>query len=831
MRIVHRSRTVNVGQAPKKGTLAMQWREMGREVGMRVGMFLFLIILAMTPVRSAFAETETVTVNIPSQELSTALTALAAQTNLQVLYASELANGRTTAGVAGTMTPQEATRQLLEGTGLQFTFTDAKTVTLQSTAPAGAVVGGTAIAAEATTSKPIKVPEVVVKDVRQRDNDTQSYVAEEASTTTRTDTPLIQVPQSVEVVTQKVIQDQRAIRLEQALRNVSGVAFGQSDSGELATDVAFCRGFPCSYFKNYLRNENGEQASTFRDIANIQRLEVLKGPASVLYGRGEPGGIINILTKQPQAERYNSFEQIFGSYNYYRTMIDSTGPLDKDGKFLYRISGAYENKESFRDIVNGQRYFIAPVFTWLAGNNTTVTFEGEYLHHRQTFDNGFPAIGAGVAPLPRSRFLGEPFNLSHTEEGRVTLTVAHRFSDSWRIESRFRADETTVFGRVVFSDTVLPDNRTLTRNLFLLAPDSSSYYWRNDLIGKVSTGSINHQLLTGVEVGRQSTSLDFAFAPFGPIDIFAPVYNQTLVPDLPLTRASRVFANSVGWYVQDEVALLDNLRVLIGARGDYFYQNANVANVVTKSEDFAFSPRIGVNYQVIPQMALYTNVTRSFQPVFNPFTAANNIFKPTTATQYEAGIKTDIVPGRLTSTLAIYRILKEDALAAGSTPFTFVQTGAQRSQGVEFDLRAQFLPGWNVIATYAYTDARVVADTTIPIGNRLPLIARNTGSLWTTYDFREGSLQGFGVGGGMVAVGERAGDINNSFELPGYVRADAALYYRKPEIFPRTNLIAQLNFQNLLNQEYLYGGFGNRSVAGLPGAPLSVFGSVKLEFF
>ena len=189
--------------AYEKGTVAMRWREMGREVGVGIGMVLLMTILALLSARSASAQTEMVTVNIPPQELSTALTALAEQANLQVLYASELASGRTTAGVTGTMTPQEATRQLLEGTGLQFTFTDAKTVTLQSALPAGAAVGGAPIMAEEAKPKPVKVPEIVVKDVRQRDNDTQSYVAEEASTATRTDTPIIQVPQSIGVVTQR----------------------------------------------------------------------------------------------------------------------------------------------------------------------------------------------------------------------------------------------------------------------------------------------------------------------------------------------------------------------------------------------------------------------------------------------------------------------------------------------------------------------------------------------------------------------------------------------------------------------------------------------------
>lgn len=166
-----------------------------------------------------------------------------------------------------------------------------------------------------------------------------------------------------------------------------------------------------------------------------------------------------------------------------------------------------------------------------------------------------------------------------------------------------------------------------------------------------------------------------------------------------------------------------------------------------------------------------------------------------------------------------------------TNPLFFVQTGAQRSQGIEFDLTAQLMPGWKVIATYAYTDARIAADTTVPVGNRLPLVARHTGSFWTTYDFQHGLLKGFGAGVGLFAVGERAGDLDNSFELPGYVRADAALYYRKPEIFPHTNLIAQLNIRNLLDQDYFYSGGQGRASAAFPGAPLTFLGSLKLEFF
>lgn len=780
--------------------------------------------------------------NIPAQSLTSALNDFAAKTGFQVSYNADLATGLSSPGVVGINTPEEALRTLLSGTGLGFRFANADTVTLERTPVAPVPPAAAPPQSEAPPSsngataraqdgqKPVKVPEVVVKDVRERD-DANTYVAEEASTATRTDTPLIQVPQSVGVVTRQVMDDQKAVRIEQVLRNISGMALGDIGQSGIAADVAYCRGFPCGYFKNYLRNDDQNQALTFRDIANIQRIEVLKGPASVLYGRSEPGGIINILTKQPLPDRYASIDQIVGSYNYYRTMIDATGPLNKSKTLLFRINGAYENTESFRDVVRGQRYFVAPVFTWKAGNNTTITIEGEYIRDHRTPDSGIPAIGQGLVPVPISRFLGEPFDTLRIEEGRAGLTVEHRFNNDWRIESRFRADRSVATAYRTFPLAVLPNNQSVARFFFDQLAPVSSYYWRNDLIGKLTTGSVTHALLTGVEAGRQYASYDQAAVPFDTFSIFTPVYGQTAGPTLDRTPFSRSFANALGGYVQDQISLLDNLHVLIGARGDYFYQHSNVVGADTTAENYAFSPRIGVTYQPLAPVAVYANVTRSFVPNFGPFTTARNQFKPTTGTQYEAGIKTELVPGRLTSTLALYRILKQDVLAADPTnPLFFVQTGAQRSQGVEFDLTAQLLTGWKVIATYAYTDARIAADTTIPIGNRVPLIGRHTGSFWTTYDFQGGFLQGFGVGAGLFAVGERAGDLNNTFKLPGYVRTDTALYYRKPEIFAHTNLIAQLNIQNLLDQEYFYSGGQSRAAAAFPGAPLTFLGSLKLEF-
>lgn len=784
-------------------------------------MLFFNVLLLAFPV---FAEERDF--NIPAQPLNQALIEFATQAGVSVNADPELLAGRQSSGLAGRHTEETALEQLLNGTGLRSNRTGANTFSILPALPTPPPPP------TPRSDRPVKVPEIVVKDVRERDDDAQSYVAEESSTATRTDTPLIQVPQSVGVVTQKIMQDQRAIRVEQALRNVSGVALGDVGQSGIAADVAYCRGFPCGYFKNYLRNEDQNQVLTFRDIASLQRIEVLKGPASVLYGRSQPGGIVNLITKQPQAERYASIDQIVGSYNYYRTMIDVTGPLNESKTLLFRINGAYENTESFRDFVRGQRYFVAPVFAWNAGNHTSITIDGEYIRDRRTPDFGLPAIGRGIAPIPENRFLGERFDTFAIEEWRAGLAVEHRFNSNWHIESRFRADHSTATAYRTVGIALLGGNQTLSRFFFDQLAPVSSYYWRNDLIGKFSTGSIGHNLLAGVEVGRQYASYEQAAVPFSTISIFNPVYGQTAGPVLQRTPFSDSFANALGGYVQDQISVLDNLHVLVGARGDYFYQHSTVAGADSSAENYAFSPRIGVTYLPIPQVSLYANVTQSFIPNFGPFTVARNQFDPSMGTQYEAGVKTDIVPGRLTSTVAIYRILKTNVLAADPTnPLFFVQTGAQRSQGVEFDITAQLAPGWKVIATYAYTDMRIAADTTIPVGNRVPLVARHTGSFWTTYDFQAEPLKGFGIGGGIFAAGERAGDLGNTFELPGYVRTDAALYYRKPEIFPHTNLIAQLNVQNLLNQDYFYSGGGGRASAGFPGAPLTFLGSVKLEFY
>jgi iron complex outermembrane receptor protein len=410
--------------------------------------------------------------------------------------------------------------------------------------------------------------------------------------------------------------------------------------------------------------------------------------------------------------------------------------------------------------------------------------------------------------------------------------LTQRFNDDWHLESRFRAEQARDDALFAFTKGVAANNITATRTLEAFQTDVGSYYWRNDLIGRAVMSNMKHTILTGVELGRQTYSNQIGQTAFTSINMYNPVYGIGTVPvTLPITTLVHSFANAAGGYVQDQVDLFDKLHVLVGARGDYFFQHTNSLGVNTKAENYGFSPRIGVTYQPIEPLAVYANVTRSFVPVFGVSGAATNNFIPQTATGYEAGIKTDIVPGRLMSTLAIYRLLINNALVTDpSNPTLSLQVGKQRSQGVEYDLTAQLTAGWKVITTYAYTDARDVEDTTFPVGNRLPNIPRNMGKVWSTYDFQGGPLKGFGVGGGVLAIGKRAGDLQNDFYLPSFTRLDMALYYRRPEVFTRTNLTAQLNVQNLLDTQYFLNGGGGRGFGANPGSPLAFMGSVKLEF-
>jgi iron complex outermembrane recepter protein len=682
-------------------------------------------------------------------------------------------------------------------------------------------------ASEATESEEDEI-EVVVT------GEQQGYRVPNATTATKTDTPLRDIPANIQVIPRQLLQDQGATRIGEAVRNVSGVNFSTSFGNRNSNFNV--RGFTASQFRNgFLESTSSSffNKRTEAETADLEQIEVLKGPASVLFGQGDPGGIINLVPKKPLFNPFYEATFTAGSYSFYRPTIDLTGPLSEDGTVAYRLNLAYENAGSFRDFINTERFFIAPTLTWKINPNTSLTLEASYLQDQRTFDRGTIVLNGSDRPadLPFNRAFFDPANsVSTFDETRVYFYLDHKFDESlkWRSAFRFtKSFESGLTGGASQADELLPDNRTLVISNYTGDQYYETYTFQNDLTWKFNTGSIAHTLLFGLELAKQTGVFSRnAFATGGLLDIFNPDYNAirytdfTTQPEFDGISESRIF----GIYLQDQIALFDNLKLIIGGRFDT-YTNTQTYRDPTFNSDAeaqAFSPRLGIVYQPTKDISLYASYTQSFNPVSGR-SESGTPFLPERGTQYEIGLKADLFDGRLSTTLSAYDITKSNVLTADpNNPNFSIQIGEQKGRGIDFDIVGKIMPGWDLIASYAYTDARISKDNSFPVENRLNNVPKNTASLFTTYRIQEGDLKGLGFGAGVFYVDSRAGDLENSFTIPSYTRVDAALYYEKE------NFRAALNFKNLFNARYFDGAQNRLSV--IPGAPFTVQATVSWKF-
>ncbi|MEH2286251.1 TonB-dependent siderophore receptor [Nostoc sp.] len=647
------------------------------------------------------------------------------------------------------------------------------------------------------------------------------YNVPDSSTATRTDTPLRDIPQSIQVIPQQVIKDQQITRISDATRNVSGVS-PLSGYGGFSDDYTI-RGFTNS---NLLRN--GFTTSNFFTYgANVERVEVLKGPSSVLYGQVEPGGVINFVTKQPLSSPYYAAELTAGSFSFYRGTIDLSGPLTTDKKLLYRLNVAYENSGSFRDFYHQDIFSVSPVITYKPSENTTLSFEYEYGKRRGSFDRGLPPSSVFLT-LPISRFLGEPSDFLNIDFQRGTATVDHRFSENLQLRSSFSVQST--FDNNIYTQAGTdfePDGRSVLRGNIIVNRNrrNEDYSWQTDLIGKFNTGSIAHQLLLGLEL-RRNTDINpnFFGGDIASIDIFNPVYGARPTG----TVVQRVFGTRIsttGIYLQDQVTLLSNLKLLVGGRYDFVFSDnsAKIGDENSTNSNFydsAFSPRVGLVYQPIEPISLYASYSRSFVPN-NATTFSGVSLEPSRGTQYEVGIKSEFFDQRLSATLAAYDITKTNipTTDANHTDFS-IAIGEVKSRGIELDVAGEILPGWKIIASGYLNDAFVSEDNDPTIkGQRLVNTAYNGATLWTTYEIQQGSLKGLQFGGGIFFVGSRIANQSDPFTVSSYLRTDAAISYK------HDNWRAALNFKNIFDVKY----YDTQGYFVVPQAPLTVLGTISFE--
>ncbi|WP_193198026.1 TonB-dependent siderophore receptor [Nostoc sp. MG11] len=655
------------------------------------------------------------------------------------------------------------------------------------------------------------------------------YRIPDASTATKTDTPIRDIPQSIQVIPREVLQDQGIIRVNDALQNVSGANNAGYYQG--FSEYLSLRGFGADTYRDGIRSY--QNYGGFLETADIERIEVLKGPASVLFGDAQPGGLVNLVSKQPLNQPFYSFEGTVGSFSTYRGAIDLSGPINQQQTVLYRFNAFYENAGSFRDFVNSDRLFFAPKLQLALSPNTTLTLDGVRLDETRTADDGLVAIGNRPANLPRDRFLGEPFQNVEIDVTNFSYLLNHKFNDQWSITNSFRAQFVNLARYYPLRDSLDEETGELSRLRYFSERKDNAYSTQTNVVGKFSTGSIKHQLLFGFEYTKITEDGTFGdFTPYPSINIFNPIYSRL---EYPRQGIIDFFRNDnldkYGFYFQDQIDLLTNLKLLAGGRFDIFEQTRSERNLGEEKQEFEqsdsnFSPRLGIVYQPTQNISLYASYTTSFEPTFA--TGRNgdgSPFKPETGRQFEVGVKADI-SSNLSATLALYDLRKQNVAADdpnSSDPNDQIQTGEQTSRGIEFDLAGEILPGWKVIGSYGYIDSFVSQDTTGLEGRRRDNVPKHTASLWTTYEFQKGSLQGFGLGLGVYFVGDRFGDLDNSYILPSYVRTDAALFYQ------RDNWKAAINLRNLFNTEYFLGSDGGR-LQVQPGAPFSVSGTLSIEF-
>lgn len=651
------------------------------------------------------------------------------------------------------------------------------------------------------------------------DGPVQGYRATRSASATRTDTSIHETPQSISVVAKDAVEDLGATRLQDALDYAGGVGRANNFGGQGLTTFTV-RGFTTGeFYRNGFPINRGYP--NMPDANTIERLEVLRGPATMLYGRGDPGGTFNVVSKQPLPERTVTLGGQLNDQGMKRGTLDASGPLDEDGRLAYRLNVVGEGGDTFRDHVDTERYGVTPVLSWQISDATRLIFEGDFMRNNAPLDRGVTRYAKQIGSASRDSSFGEKdVGKLHNDNNMAQLRFEHLLSDDWTLGGGVQWLDGSLKGNAVEANGIAADGRTLGRNFNYRKLEWTDRDAQLNLTGHFDTAGLQHTLLTGIEyedydyqsIIQRSSGAVGAY----PIDLFDPVYGQ---PRPALTRTPTHDKENLKTYaafVQDQVALTDKLKVLAGARFERFehdYETYVPGGKSWQASDNAVTPRIGVSYDLTETLALYADTARSFKPN----TGASRLgggFAPEKGKSYEMGIKWEALDQQLSVDAAIYQIEKRNVLTADPVDSTFsVAAGEVRSRGLDVNVAGNLTPEWRVIGGYAYVDAEVTKDNVLRSGTRLLNIPKNSFSLLNMYEFQDGMLKGLGLGGGLKYVDERAGQTaNTGFSMGSYTVVDLLGFYKVND-----KVRLNLDLKNLFDRDYEEGAFGN--VYAYPGAP------------
>ena len=829
------------------------------------------------------------TYRIPSGSMGAALNTFADKSGLHVLYESRVTERLKTPGLSGSYSVRDGLARLLSGSGLSYRIAEnGRAVSIMlaqndtgaqtNAVPAGAeplptidvgaarpVAGGPG---EGQGTSP-GIAGLGALDSNSGDRLT-GYSAPNAVSAMKVDTPVLQTPVSVQTVTRQTIDDQAATDIQDAIvNNTSSVfAYGRNQSN------FFIRGFAQYNGQIYVNGLSTNSSIYAFDMSNVEFFEVLKGPASILYGRADPGGIVIANLKRPLETPYWSVWEQAGSYGETRTQVDMTGPLTSDKTWLYRINATYERQGSFIDYSQGVNKFLDFTLTYHPNDQFRLNMDAQYADTKNVFQSGGIAIGNKPAGIPISTFLGDPaVGTDPSRQQRLWLGFdwKYEFNKDWNLSQKFRYAEG--HGELNQSGPVgLPDIYGTTPIAGFTTTGSEFDFNSNlDLNGKFYTWGAKHEALIGADFFHSYSPVSTAYTPNGPemqniyfpkaavftyydpntgaptnISLPMPLYNNPLYTTLYWQGLQRSWS---GLYGQDKISIYDDrIHFLLGGRYDwaeeraaYSYNGRDLSSASTNGAfDQAFSPRLGVVLEPLPWFSVYGSYQKSFGQN-HAITGAGQVLPPEKGMQWEGGVKAELLDKRLIATAAYFWILKKNVEYPDPLNPTFGELiPGQTSEGVEASLTGKIDQNWSLIANYSHTDTRITQisqqaplDPTVEVVEELPrlgahlaAVPTDSGNIWLKYD-ADGIYKGLSVAGGAFIAGSAVGDNAGSYQLPAYRIFNGMIGYSFP--WEDSKVTMQLNIKNIFDSRYYTNSYGFGRTTIIPGDPRTIYATMRLE--
>ncbi|PMY67518.1 MULTISPECIES: TonB-dependent siderophore receptor [Pseudomonas] len=762
--------------------------------------------LASTPLIAAEQASSVRAYNLPAAPLASTLNQIASQAGLALSLNPSLAAGKTSAPVKGQFDAAGALREALRGTGLQLEQSSAGTYSLVAI-PDGVVA----------------LPETSITGQQAYESawgPVDGYLATRTAAGTKTDTSLVEAPRSISVATRQQMEDRNVQNLDDAVRYMPGIV-SASYGSDTRYDWMRVRGFEPTQFLDGLPLPRGVYANPKAETWNLDRLALLRGPASSVYGQTPPGGLLDMVSRRPSAESSHAIQLQYGSDNYRQINFASTGKIDDEGQFLYGLSGVVRDAGTQVDHIDNKRYNIAPSLTWNIDTDTRLTLLSQFTRDDTGATSQFmPIQGTKIkSPLgdvSHHKNLGDPdYEFYDRTYYALGYAFEHRFNDVWQFRQNLRYTKSELsfqqltVGSYAYSPADAAGN--ISRTSTNVDEDISQFAVDNNFQADFATGDITHTVLIGLDHQRTDTSYLSIYGDGGTTNIFNPVYGQ------PIVRPARSSAYydynqktvQTGLYVQDQMAL-DKWRLTLGGREDWVHQGTTYFNkndVTNTDRSKNFSGNAALSYVFDSGLVPYLSYAESFQPASNASVSPTESYKPTEGKQWELGIKYQPPGSNTLLSAAVYDLTQKNVLVtsigAGGESVTN-QTGEVKVKGLELEAVSDVTDNLKVIA--AYTLAKSEVQKGIYKGNRLQLMPNQQASLWTDYTWHSGVLDGFGIGAGARYTGNTYGDQANTWlgKANAYTVFDAAVHYdlgRLDSSLKGASL--KLNATNLFDKDYL----------------------------